>query len=345
LSVALVIIASVLIAAALPPSGGSDPTHTANSGAGAPLAKGEIPHVWVGGTAEDVYMIQVTRQGTSLSGTYDATWLATPTQPNSVHAAFSGVIDGTAITLTFPQGLGFVSNIAGTISTIGMTVQTPQADGSIATLTLKPSTVYDYNQRITSLQQAAAVNASASAATAARQQTQAYIDNTAGAVAKDITALQAANKTPDFSALDHDLTTANHDLAQTKTDATKAASETNPGDACYDASTTTYDASTVQYDSHSVDYDTNAINTAADTADRAVASLNADLTTYQQAAAAMPGYQAAYQPDPSAIQTLEDKATKAAAAWRTKATQYETQVASLLNQANTIAAQAQKQYC
>src|SRR5882672_4212065 len=112
LSVALVIIASVLIAAALPRSGASDPMQATNGQGGAPLARGEMPHVWVGGTSDDVYMIQVARQGTSLSGTYDATWLATTTEPNSVHAAFSGVIDGTAITLIFPQGLGFVSNIA-----------------------------------------------------------------------------------------------------------------------------------------------------------------------------------------------------------------------------------------
>jgi hypothetical protein len=73
-------------------------------------------------------MIQVTRQGNALSGTLDETGLDNPdsTEVTPVHAAFTGVIDGTAITLNFPQGFGFSTSIAGTLSGNTMTLQAPQ---------------------------------------------------------------------------------------------------------------------------------------------------------------------------------------------------------------------------
>ncbi len=344
LSVLLIIIAGVLTLEALGPAGtarisrAADPLGVAGAGHG-------LARVWVGSDSADAYMIQVTRQGAALSGTYDATWLATSTQATSVHAAFSGVIDGNAITLSFPEGLGFVSNVSGTVSTTSMVLQMAQTDGTVSPLSLKPSTIDDFNRRVASVRDAADVNTSASAAAAVRQQTQEQIDAAAATVGKDVDAVHSADQAPDFSDFDSDLAAATKDLAQTKTDAGKAAGETDPGDACYDAGSAAYDAGSVQYDSGSIDYDANGVKADSDAVHKTIDSLSADLATYQRLSAAMPSYQPVYVPDPTAVRDLEDQATKAAAGWKTKASKYQSEVAKLLTQANAVAAQAQKQYC
>src|SRR3978361_2407577 len=73
----------------------------------------EFPHVWVASGTASAFMVQITRQTSNLSGTAD--WASIegsdPTKVVPTHAAFTGTIDGAAITLTFPSGFGFVTNM------------------------------------------------------------------------------------------------------------------------------------------------------------------------------------------------------------------------------------------
>lgn len=315
--------------------GGSGNT-AARSATGAPV-------VWVGSDATDAFMIQLTRQGSALSGTFDDTGLANveATTTTPLHAGFTGVLDGTAMTLDF--GLG--SRISGTLTTDTMTLQWPQTDGSLAALTLKPGTVEGYNHQAAAIRGTAGANTQASIAADALQRTQAQIESAAAAVAQDMSRLRSATQAPDFSTFDSDMKNASNDLAQAKADAAQAASESDRNSACFDANSASYDANSVQYDSHSIDYDTNEIGRNADAVTSAVNTTSSDLAAYQQSAAALPIYSSPNAPDPAAIKSLVDNATKTAAGWKAKAAQYQSQVAQLVNQANAVAAQAQKQYC
>src|SRR5581483_4658990 len=93
-------------------------------------------------------MIQITKNGNAVTGTLDDTSLQSPgsTQVAPLHAAFTGTVDGSAITLSFPEGLGFTTNISGSVTTNKMTLQIPQTNGQLVALTLTPGSVDDYNR-------------------------------------------------------------------------------------------------------------------------------------------------------------------------------------------------------
>lgn len=316
---------------------------------------GDMAHVWVAADPAAAVMIQVTRQDDALSGTLDETRLKSSDamMVTPMHAAFTGTIDGTALTLSFPAGLGFVTNISGTLSGDTMTLQSPQDDGSVASLTLKPGSIDTYNQGASAVQASAQANADANTAAAAsaadakqQQDSQAGIRDAADRVARDVAALQPAlNPGPDFSAFDSDLAAARTDLATAKTDAARAATESDEGSACSDASSAASDAASVESDAASIDSDTASVDSEIDSVNTAARGLQQSLSAYQQSAAAMPGYTPTNAPNARAIQTLLDKTTKQAGAWKAKAAQYQGQVAQLVTQANAIATKAQNQYC
>lgn len=314
-----------------------------------------MPHVWVGADATSAFMIEVTRQRNTLSGTLDETGLDTPdsTTVTPVHAAFTGTIDGSAITLDFPQGFGFTTSLSGTLSGDTMTLRSPESSGLVASVTLKPASVDIYNRRAAAVQASAQANADASAAAqaaaadaAARQQIEQKISNAAGAVAKDVAALQSAiADSPDFSGFDGDIAAASRDLGQAKADAAKAGTESDRYTACSDAYTSRSDAYSVQSDAYSVQSETYSVNSQVTSVISAVDQLKKDLSDYQQTAATMPTYTPANQPDAGAIQSLEDEAAKKTETWKAKAAQYQNQVNQLVAQANDVATKAEKQYC
>ncbi|PWR12675.1 hypothetical protein DKT69_23250 [Micromonospora sicca] len=108
-------------------------------------------------------MIQVSRKEGTLSGTLDQTSLnsSDPTTTESTHAAFTGTMDGEAMTLSFPQGFGLVTNLSGTVSGSEMTLQVPQEDGSTAPLMLASGSTDTYNRKVAEVQAQADANLSA----------------------------------------------------------------------------------------------------------------------------------------------------------------------------------------
>ena len=318
-------------------------------------SRGGSAHVWVGGDATSAVMVQVTRRDNSLTGTFDEAGLdiAESATVKPVHAAFTGTVDGTALTLTFPGGLGFDTTISGSLSDDEMILQAPQSDGSIAAVTLLPSSVDAYNRRIAGVQAAAQANADASAAAADAEATaaaartaQAQIDAAAHAVSADMAALRsAADNGPSFEGFKTDLNDARHYLAQAKSHAAAAAGESDPSAACDDATAATDDATAVHDAATGVEDETTAVGDAVTAVTTAANQLDQDLTAYRDAAAKMTDYTPADAPDTEAIQALQKHAAKQTSAWKATAAGYQRQVAQLATAADTVAAKANKRYC
>lgn len=328
-------------------------TMTACSAAPRAASRGDIQHVWVGEDATSVVMIQVTRQGNSLTGTFDEAGLATAgaVTVTPVHTAFTGTVDGTALTLTFPGGLD--STISGRLSGDQMILQAPQNDGSIAAIKLRPSSVDAYNLRVAGVQATAQANVDASASAAeaqavaaATRTAQANIDGAAHAVGVDVAALQtAADDSPSFEGFKTDLTEARRDLAQAKSDAATAAGEPDPTAACDDATAATDDATGVHDTATGIEDETNAVGEAVAAVTSAANQLDQDLAAYRRSAAAMPDYTATGAPDNAAIQAVQKHAAAQVGTWQATAAGYRRQVAQLVTTADAVAAKASKKYC
>jgi hypothetical protein len=314
-----------------------------------------MAHVWVGSGDGWVLMIQVTRQGDQLSGSLDEIALkeSDPTTVAPSHAAFTGVVDGLALTLTIPEGLGFTTSVSGTLSGDAMTLHLPQGDGSIANVTLEPASVDTYNRKAAAVQDSAKASADARASAAAaaadeaaRERTQESIDRAAATVAADVKALQdAVGQSPDFSGFKSDLADAQKFLSQAKADAGKAAGETDPSAACDSANASRDDANAVQDAANGVHDETNSIDSAIASVNGASEQLRNDLGAYEEAAAAMPTYTPINSPNKAVIQSLLGQASKQAGSWKATANQYESRVAGLVTQAGKIAEQAQTRFC
>ncbi|MDH6462739.1 hypothetical protein M2302_002920 [Micromonospora sp. A200] len=300
-------------------------------------------------------MIQITRQAGALSGTLDQSSLnnADPTTTKSTHAAFTGTMDGEAMTLSFPQGLGFVTNLSGTVSGSKMTLQVPQEDGSIAPFALAPGSTDTYNRKVAVVQAKADANLSAreaaaasSAAAASLQERRQQVAKAAESVMQDAAAVRAglANP-PSFSDFERDLAAAKENLANAKTNAAKADREQDESSACSDAYSAESDAYSVESDSYSIDSDMSGLASEIQALKDAAAQLDRNLSEYQQAAAALPGYTPPNAPDANRIQDLSNQVSTKTAAWKKKGAGYQTEVAKLLKEARAVAAQAQKDHC
>jgi hypothetical protein len=210
-----------------------------------------------------------------------------------------------------------------------------------------------YNRRAAAVHASAVANADASAAAqaaaaeaSARQRTHQQISQAADTVATDVkTVRDAIGQNPDFSGFDRAIATAGKYLEQAKSYAAKAAIEPDRTTACDDAHASRDGAHAVQDAAHGVQDETNGIDDTVRSMNAAVDRLNKDFADYRQAAAAMPTYTPANAPDGGAIQSLMDQAGKQTSAWKTKASQYQSQVAQLVEQADKVATKAENQSC
>ncbi|GAA2375208.1 hypothetical protein [Dactylosporangium salmoneum] len=300
-------------------------------------------------------MIQVTRQGGNLAGTLDQVEVRTTTATavTPTHAAFTGTVDGTAITLTFPGGLGFVTNISGTMSDDTMTLQAPQGDGTVTPVTLKPSTIDAYNSLVGVVQASAAANLdalrasiAASEQAATRQRTEQGIQSAADTVSRDMDSVRTAiSNAPDFSGFEGDVNDASGYLQQSRTYATSADSEPDQAAACDDAHTARDYANAVHDEANGVHDEANSVDEHIADVTSAVSRLNDDLTTFQGKAAALPAFAPLIPPDLDKIKALRDEAVKQTGGWKAKADNYHNQVASFVTQADAVAAKAEQRHC
>jgi hypothetical protein len=320
----------------------------------APPAAG-TSHVWVGGDATSAVMVQLTRQDNSLTGTFDEAGLdgVESARVKPVHVAFTGTVDGTALTLTLSGGLGFATTVSGSLSGDEMILQAPQGDGSIAAVTLRPSSVDAYNRQVAGVQATAQANADASvaaadaaASAAAVRTARARIDSAAHALSEEVAALRTAGDgSPSFEGFKADLVDARDHLAQAKSHAAAAAAESDPTAACDDATAATDDATAVHDAATGVGDETTAVGDTVTAVTEAADRLDQALTAYRQALATMPEYAAADAPDTEAIQAVRKHAVERTGAWQAAAAGYQRQVAQLVTAADAVAAKADKRFC
>ncbi|MCM2386964.1 hypothetical protein [Streptomyces albipurpureus] len=117
-----------------------------------PKALNSLTRSWVGGTATEVLLIQITQDGAELTGTLNSTELKASSRLDVDQAAFTGTTRSGSITLTFAAGLGIQQSISGTVSEDSMVLNVPNRSGSMESYALKPGSIEQYNTRVADLQ-------------------------------------------------------------------------------------------------------------------------------------------------------------------------------------------------
>jgi hypothetical protein len=167
---------------------GSGAPHTSGAQGGAPQAPGAAATPPPGGNNQQGYLSvaddfvvflqwteangQLAGQLQSLSVTADA-----PYAPKGANASFTGVRNGSNISLVFPVGLGTQLTWTGTLKGDTLSVVTAAGGGYLANEEFHPGTVEDYNKAAAALRSAVELRArqaeASATATAARQQAEA----------------------------------------------------------------------------------------------------------------------------------------------------------------------------
>jgi hypothetical protein len=314
-----------------------------------PIDNAAPANSWVGTEPDgSVLLVQFSRAGQTIQGTLDFSSFSTDrTQVESTHAGFTGVIEGTNITLTFAEGLGFATAVSGSIDSATLALNFPDStSGGLATVSLTPGGLDKYNAGVASIKAKAAANAQARAQAQAQAAADAKRAEAADVVNNDMSKLQKVlDNGVSFTALDNDLATANRDLATTQADAQKAISEGRGSfDGCYDAHSAQYDAGTVKYDLDSLTFDENFyVTEIIDQVNRLIATLQQDFANFGAVYASQ--NPSVYASDADAVNALVSKARAAVNTWGSKLPPYTSQAQQYLDQANAAAAAAVKAVC
>lgn len=330
-------------------------TACSSGGRNIPRTGNGTPASWIGGTNTWELILSLTRSGSALSGSADTVTLnGTSTTP--AHAAVTGTVDGTAVTLTFTGGLFTKNTFSGTLDTNTLTLQSPSTTGQIQLITLHPGSIDIYNQAVGALQSEASANASASASASASQasasqasaaaasESQRISDDTASFWKAVDDANTAMAKGYDFSDFDRALSQAQQDLKQAKSDAAKAANEPDQASACSDAVSAGSDAISVSSDQLTVQSLVTTFNQAETGFSDTIDQVPELLRQYQQDSPG-PNYMQTNPPTQGAADDITRRAKPLVDGWNKRVSDYSSSVQSLLDQANSASAAAKKIYC
>jgi len=245
-----------------------------------------------------------------LSGTLQSVSATSDNTVKSTSAAFTGVRDGSSISITF-SALGFSSTFAGTLDGAVLTLSVPDQNGLIATDVFHTATVQNYNDSVAALrqrvQQQAAATQSAQA-TVDTQQAQAQATQTAQSnldqavtsadnqLAGDLNILksdvQSLARSTSFSdaltAYTQDWARMQTDYQQEQTDYQQGCGTNgyNASVVAYDASVVHYDLGTIQYDDGTLTYDANSMNNTLQQVKNDIPTVQADWQNLKAAIAA-----------------------------------------------------------
>lgn len=313
----------------------------------------ETPPVWVGTDDNGVAMMELTRTGRSLSGSLDITAIPkdNPTTTKSYHAAFTGSVDGTSVTLRIDGALGTVSSMSGTLTNSELDLHLPDSGGTMETLVMRPGTIEAYNKKVSAiqsragealsdLQDAQAEQAQAAADAEAKRQ----IDEAAAKVGTAYSTLKDALASgADYSTFETDIATARQDLGTTNSDADLVASQ-GPDDACVAAYTVQSDADTVQADADTVQADRDSLDWTITAIEDDVKALKDAWKAYQDAQALMPDYVPVVT-HAGSVSSLKSGATAAVSEMKRKGDGYVTTANGLADKASKIASAADAGAC
>lgn len=256
------------------------------------------PTSWVDVESNLVVYLQYTNHDGTLSGQWQEAYINN-NQVQSFDTALTGYLNGSQISLSTSL-LGFTTTLTGTVNGEAMTLVYPKTGGALATVTLHPGSVDDYNKDVRQLQAnadataIAIANAEATATVIANEQQAVQYEN--NAVAHDLSQLQYnVNSLPsssDFSFVLSDYASTwkqeQKDYQQVQTDAANGCGGTNYnyGVVQYDVGVVQYDVGVVQYDDGELTYTINVESNAAKDVNSDIATLQADWQTLQQAVSA-----------------------------------------------------------
>ncbi|MEU8820654.1 hypothetical protein [Actinoplanes sp. NPDC048796] len=296
------------------------------------------PHTWVGGDAGTAVMVQLTRQGSSLTGTVDQSTFEDESTVKPAHVQFTGTLSGTALTLTFTGPLGSQTSLSGTLTKDDLSLSVPRSDGSVGQVVLRPSTVDHYNDLVAGLRTAAETAAGVQASTEAVQAAAAAAEEASSKIAGDMDALQTAvSQPPGLEALGTALADARAALGRARAQAAAAGSEKDVIAAC-DKVTAAADQSTAVHDADSALQATVAeVDAAATKVNELISTLDDDLVAYRGALA--------QAPDDTAIAELRTRAQKTATSWTSKSESARKKMAALIADAEAVVVAADKKYC
>ncbi len=303
-----------------------------------------------------VQFLQVTRNGNNLSGDYESATIpdSDPTTVNTVNASFTGTTDGSQMTLTFQQGLGFETSISGSYSGSNIDLSIPQNDGTLATEDFAPSDTNAYNSIVHTLQQQAQQtkdqqDAAAAAQQAAQQQAareaaeRDAVDKAIGRVNSDTSAISSdINQYNGLQGqVSNDLKQAYNDTITAYNDMKKVQAEGASSDTCGgDATVVAGDATVVAGDLTVVNGDQTVEQGDKQTVTNDVSRLDADFQALQSAMSAIPSYQPGGTPTASQVSQAHSAASKANSEADAMITAALKQAQGWVNQANQYAASA-----
>ncbi|MDQ0030136.1 hypothetical protein [Arthrobacter bambusae] len=239
-------------------------------------------------SANGAAFIQLTVTGQSLSGTLDVAGLNGP-DVKTQHGSFTGSENGQSLTLTFAQGLGFSTNMSGSVTNDGLTLNFPRSDGAIENMAFAPSDTGVYNAAVQQLQTSANDTRASQAAAARQVQLNAAVSRAAQATNGDLDQLQKASGFGDNSPANA-LQKQQTDLATMRTDEGKAKAESDKYARCSGAYTAQSDAYTVQSDFYTVQSNQYSATSIASTLQTDIDTLSSDFGSLQAALQAYPGY-------------------------------------------------------
>lgn len=356
------VVAAGVLALALTACASGRHTDTDGGVAGSGKAPGPValPHTWVGASATDALMVQMTRDGRALSGSLDSTAIADgdPTKATTAHWGFTGTLDGSAFTMNVRGDVLTEATFTGTVASGRMQLLVPdQETGTIESAELRPGTVDQYNRAVRAVTGRAAA-AAAQAAQEAQAQAQAQaseeaaaqirrqIDSAAGAVSTAYGDLSdALDQAADYASFESDIATAEQDLATTRTDAAQAqAMDKDDPAACGQADTAQGDADTVQGDADTVQGDLDTLTGEVDNLSTLLTSLNDAYGAYRTAQAQTSSY-IPLVASAADVNSLEARAATAMATMTSKGNGYLAHAGQLASQASSIAGGAESEAC
>jgi hypothetical protein len=300
-----------------------------------------------------VAFVQMTVQGSTVSGTFDETYFADSAemQTSAVNLTVSGTEEGNQVTLNLGGGQLFGSGtVSGTLSGGELTLEMPQSDGSLQSYVFNAAGVATYDQDVQAMQgimasaQAVAASASASASAMAAR---AALDNAVASanqtVEEDISTLDAVGAV-DTSALSANLQAQQQDVATMRSDEAIAAAATSSYEQCSDADRVVSNADTVQSDADAVQSDVDSVQSDISPLANAITTTNQDFSALQAAEAANPSYsgeEASQQQVATAEAQVQAAITTATNTANTDLAQAQSVAASAATEANNF----DNEYC
>lgn len=235
-----------------------------------------------------VAFIQFTEdQNGHLTGSLQSVYATSTTNVQSDSAAFTGVRNGSQISLTF-SALGFSATVTGTLNGDTLTLHMPDQNGYVATEVFHAASTADYNAAANKLRQRVSGFAAATQAAQATSSAQNALDQAVAdannRLSSDLTQLntdiQRLAGSIDFSG---DLNAYARDWSQMQKDYQQEKSDYQQGCGVngYNATVVAYDASAVSYDLSSIQYDDSSFSYAKDSAASASKQVQSDMQAIQ----------------------------------------------------------------